>query len=180
MHGFKPRIFRPRFRGPRAKRRWGANLIDATPLSNSALDYMEIVSIADYANNANLEPSGPMLARIRGYFTIAPTIATAFTVWVSVVSADTDAVPATGGTMDPSVYQQQIDEDILFWWSHRFPAAAAATPTQEVSVELDLKAKRRLKDTRVLILFRGTNGAAGNAATFTCNARALLIGNAST
>jgi len=178
-----PRIFRPRRKfGSRGKRRWTAQLLDGSTLSTTALGASAILTTADYAQNANLEPEGPTLVRIRGDFWFEATVATAFSVYAMVFVADSDSGLSTGGHGDPSVFQNLIDDNILWWQSFRCPARTLAThPNGMQRLEIDIKAKRRLKDDSVWLTAIAANaGAAGTQGTFGFTARALLVGNSAT
>ena len=151
-------------------------------MTQATVSSLILLTTADYANNANLEPEGPTLVRIRGNIVVDSIIATAWTFWLSCCAYDMDTNFSGGvaGPNDPSSYQNMTDEEVLMWTCHRFGARTVATAPQPLIIPLDIKAKRRLKDTTIRLDWVASNGAAGQDGTLTCNARLLLIGNAAT
>lgn len=183
MSRFRPRIFRPRYKaGRRVARRWTAQLGDGEVMSTTVMGNSELVLSTDYASNTALEPDGPMLARMRGSITIDSTVITAYTAWMAIFLLDASIASATPGSLvDPSVIQNLITEDVLWWHHVRFGARSVATNPDRAIIELDIKAKRKLKDKHVLLVWIATNaGAAGTQGTLSHNVRSLLVGNSAT
>jgi len=163
---------------PRRLRRWTAQLADQVAIANNAIFSTNIVAVADYALSPNLSPSGATLVRLRGKICLnATTLATVQTVWLAIVNVDQDIAAVLGGVLDPSVVANLIDEDVL-WWETAL-LSTTFVEHQMAEIYLDIKAQRKLKDTDVRLVVRGTNGAAGVIGSITLNVRALLIGDSS-
>lgn len=162
------------FRRRRQVRRWTANLVDQAQVVAGVQGQVIVVDVTDYASNINIEPQGPTLARVRGFVTIAPILP--FTIWMGLYVVDRDS---PGGSYDPSLIQNVIDEEPLWWYSYAVNTVGATTPAAPVSIEIDVKAKRRLKDSD-LILTWNTTSAAGTCAEVTASLRALLLGTSIT
>lgn len=180
MRRFKPRFFRPRSRvGGRIAKRWTGNVTDGQIITTASLQNTAIVAVGDYAQNAaNLEPDGPTLARIRGFLTIDPTVATAFTFWAALGVYDESEALGLGSAGDPSVVGNIMINDWLWWYSCRFGTRTVLTSPDRVRLEIDVKAKRRMKDMNLYLTWICTNaGAAGTQGTMTASLKALLIGN---
>jgi len=156
-------------------------LADGAAVGTAATYGDVLVNRTDYASNTNLEPgAGITLAGIRGYITIAPTVVTAFSLWMAIWVHDEDASTAIGGPMDPSLFQNLIDERVLWWWTTRFAAAAAATPSAPLVLPVHIKARAKLKDDAVFLTALVTNAAAGNNCTLTYGLRSNLRGFSAT
>jgi len=164
------------WRGTKFPLRWTSQLTDKTNIENNAISTYTLVDVADYASNTALEPTGVTLMRIRGFFTYMADLATQHSIFAAVFVHDADAVPALGGLMDPSGFQQVIDEQVLWWWSSIF--LGEATDRDFVRMELDIKAKRRLHEDNVSLVLVGTGGAAGAVGKLTFTLRSLLKGAA--
>jgi len=171
----RPRRFR-RSRGARQARRWTAQLEDRTALVTGTALNVFLVTVADYASNSNLEPQGPTLERIRGFITIVPVSVVTASVWFSISVHDNDTSLLSINSQD---VQNQIDENILYWGHYSQDVVSASFPASPRTFEVDVKAKRKLKDSLVILNFYGT-GTAGTNFKVSANMRMLLTGNAAT
>lgn len=170
---------RTRWRGTKSPLRWTSQLADNSPIENNALSQFVLVATSDYASNTNLEPVGVTLVRIRGFLTYAPTLAaTVHSLWAAIFMHDTDEVPVLGGLMDPSGFQELIDEQVLWWGSGICLNGSGASQLSVRFHEIDVKAKRRLKDSAISLVVRTTGGVAGVTGQLTMSARSLLRGSA--
>lgn len=166
-----------RGRGPRVPNRWTSQIADGAAVGTAANYVDNLVNRSDYASNTTIEPAGGViLAGIRGYITVAPTVTTAFSLWMNIVVHDEDVNTAIGGPLDPAGFQPAIDERVIWWWSFRFPAAAAATPTMMMHFPVHIKTRVKLRDDHVFLIAVCTNAVAGNQATLTYNLRSNLRG----
>jgi len=162
----------PRFRRRRQSARWTAQLFDRTSVVTGTENQSIIVDVTDYASNTNIEPDGPILARVRGFLTLVPQVSS-WTFFCGLFVVDRDS---PGGSYDPINFQNLVDEEPLWWWSYSVGIASASFPIQPVQIELDIKAKRRLKDSDLILAWNST-GTAGAAALLTGTFRALMTGN---
>lgn len=168
---------RQRRGGIRLPNRWTCQLGDSLAVGTAALFSDIIVARSDYASSANIEPgSGVSLRGIRGYITIAPTVLTGFSIWMALFRQDEDVNTAITGPNDPSVFQNFIDERVLWWWSTRFAAAAAATPSAPLVLPVHVKSRATLTDENIWLTAVCTNAAVGNNCTLTYNLRSNLHG----
>lgn len=169
------------FRRRTPTRRWTAQLADAQNISTTALGTILLSDVGDYAQNNNLEPQGPTLVRTVGNISLVTTVATAYTAWFSIATYDVDVAIGLAASGDPAVVQNAIDDQLMWWHSVRIPAATVAThPFGVVQIPFDLRVKRKLLESRVVLNFVATNGAAGVQGNVTVNARLLFVGNSAT
>jgi len=141
--------------GVRLPLRWTANLSNNNALAVSSQEGLIITEPADYQISDNLEPSGPVVVRIRGRLSFMPTMTLGVIgqLFACVVAVDSD-IPTSSSTISPNSAANAIDERFL-WWDHMLCTGYGATPAagSEVTTrEIDIKAKVRLKDTTVYFI----------------------------
>lgn len=175
---FRRRIRRSIRRAFRA-RRWTSQLDQLTlvtndpTIANAGFYAALLVQVGDYEQSPTLEPSGVTLARIRGGISLCPRIIgnQALFAWLFIVVIDEDAPVPIGGEFDPSIAQNAIDEDVLWWRSCAF-----STDRHRCDLEWDIRAKRKLRASDVALVIR-VNGFSGtDSVNITYNSRALLLG----
>jgi len=169
-----PFLRAPRFRGRGAARRWTAQLLDRQAIVSGVSGRLPLVARTDYASNGLLEPEGPTLTRMRGAVNILTTTGPS-TIFIGIGVFDE---AAGTGTTDPAAFTNLIDEAFLWWRVYSWQAIAAATPSNFINVEVDIRAKRKLRDSDVYLCWNTTGAAA--PCSLSCNIRSLLVGNSAT
>lgn len=163
----------------RSVRRWTAQVGNIAQTIGTNFVNFDIVAPADYRQQVTLEPSGVSLVRIRGFIsgsfsTVAAAGLTAPDVWGFIGVWDAD-LPLNSTTQSAATAQNAIDEDIL-WWRTASRVLVPGTPSHPVEWDIDIKARRRLKDNVVrLSLIFGFNNA-DEAFTGSFNLRSLIVG----
>lgn len=174
----KRRVYRPSRR--RTARRWTAQLADLDPIENNAVSEYTLVDVSDYAQNTQIEPDGPTFVRERLFLSYFATLVDTHTVWAAIYHVDSDIAAVLGGVLDPSVGQNLIDEDVLWWGSVIADSNSATAASPWLGHEIDIKAKRRLKASDIRLVVRSTNGAAGQTGLLSFSSRSLMVGNQAT
>lgn len=145
--------------------RWTANDFDLTKNVAGADDVfgladavLDLANPLDYQQTSTLEPEGPTLVRIRGQYLLdvsansAPAAVMNLSVFLGIIVTNSATSPT------PSNVTSQINDDWI--WIQRqdlfvnFGTLAANQPfRQEVNTyEIDIKSKRKLKDSSVRIV----------------------------
>lgn len=142
-------------------RRWtGEGQIAETTRTAPGVDFTEIVASTDYEQSATMEQSGVLLTRIRGHLAMRATIIGGLAFVAIMVIGDTETPPA------PSAFDSLRHSELLWRWS------GMVGTTEPRIIEIDVKAKRRLDDDRVVMVIE----AIGQTLIYQWVARALLIG----
>jgi len=143
----------------------------STPAA-AAIASQVLVQETDYEFASTLEPSGAVLQRIRGSFTATPSgaLAGAVLLALGIVVLKRDESPPVAALLNPTSTTSLTDDDWLFLKSWTWDVPIGNAP---VCFDIDVKAKRRLKDHRVYIVL-GCSGAATAVWTVQGLARALL------
>lgn len=162
---------RPRYRGRaggrKALTRWTGDFsIAETTTAAGAIVYNDIVTTTDYEQTVTLEAAGPTLVRIRGSLSYRATIVGAI-VTAGIFHHDDQINPTLGSVYDPTVFES-FKEGELMWW---FIDIAPIDTTRRI--EIDVKAKRRLRDHNVTFVLRAT----AQGITWVYGGRALLRGS---
>jgi len=175
------RISTPREMRPKLPLRWcAATFNQALNVSGAANSVrITLLSPTDYQFSTTLEPTGATLICIVGCMNVMSDTAQANMnvrfAW-GILCDDVDlGGPTTGGFEDPRIASELINED----WLHvesgaldSFTGAQHATGPQQNTFKV--KAKRRLKDTRVSLIFSCDSATAGTDLYIIGHARLLL------
>lgn len=163
------RIFR---RGGSLRRaiplRWtGEGTTAANTTAAGAITTSEIVATTDYEQSSTLEEGGVTLVRLRGWFGCYCTTIGAICA-VHIVAIDASEDVSSGSSNSPLSLEGDLRNGQVLWrWG-----TILAPVNDSKMVEFDIKAKRRLQDTRIMLVVASFV----QTTTWTYSARALLRG----
>lgn len=163
------RFFRPRRFSRRglSRTRWTGEAVTAeqsTAANNITIS--DIVTPADYEQSSTLEQGAATLLRVRGDVSFRTATSGAIFA-VTVLALDEDEGFSVGGANDPLTLNGDLRNGEILW--RKSGLMVAAWP---IYIEFDIRAKRRLQQTRVTIAVK----ALVQTVIWQYSARALIKG----
>jgi len=157
------RRFRRRSGGRTRKLRWtGDILTDFATTNSQALATLDLLLPADYELNPLLEQGGgARFERLVGALTLWGIVANAqFAACIIAVDSAAGGGIGFGAFGDPKEFQTLRDGDVVWWTCGIVPVSTAANGCTPLRIEWDIRVKRKLEDTRFVLVITNDSPAA--------------------
>lgn len=152
---------------PRRALRWTGNAVTAeNTTAAAAITTSDIVDETDYRQSANLEAGGVLFLRSRGFFQYRCTVLGALVAVMLIHRDSEEGVNAAGNNTPLTLTGDLVSGEVLWRYS-------ALAPTDTIHrVEWDVRAKRKMQDSRITLVVAAYN----QTVTWAYSARVLLAG----
>jgi len=164
------RRFKQPFRGgarrPKRPIRWSGDVSAAeTATAAGAIGFLDFILPVDYALTASLEPGTVTCVRIHGSVSLRAAVNGAIA-YMYVVKHDKDTIPVAGVQLDPALFSEFINGDVMWY------RAVAMMSTEALQIPFDIKVNRKLEDDKITFVI----GVRAQTVTWFAVGRCALLG----